>query len=146
MGRQGLEVSSARSEGAQVNHSPQDVMRPVFNFGCALFHHSLLLLTLRHSGRGLPAGVFSLWLVVLGAASLVAFLRWETLAASAGMALTLSALAALSLPLSSAFALISVAVDLLTMATGLERSYALAWELLCYGCIAGRLLARRRKA
>jgi hypothetical protein len=121
-------------------------MRPFFDLGCALVHHSLLLLTLRHSGRGLPAGVFSLWLMVLGAASLVAFVRWETLAVSAGMAVTLTALAALSLPLSSAFALISVGVDLLSMATGLERSYAFAWELLCYGCIAGRLFIRWRKA
>ena len=61
------------------------------------------------------------------------------------MAISLVTVSLLSMSMSSAFALISIGVDLVTMTTGLDKSYAFAWELLCYVCIAWRLMRNARR-
>ena len=106
-----------------------------------ILQHLLLVMTLRHDGRGLPRTPAP-WACMVLLACLMAWARWGSLAAPTTMLLLLLSVGVHNRPLSAGMALVSMGVDL-TSLSGLDRQVLFAWEIAAYMALAIRQLVSR---
>lgn len=109
----------------------------------AIAAHILRLLTFRHDGRGLPNNpqALSLWALIVIVSALVAWARWDHGAAAAIMLGIGCAVGWYTLPLSTGYALISIGVDVVAMATGLSSPLVAFWEVAAVLALVVRMRA-----
>jgi hypothetical protein len=108
----------------------------------ALLRHTVLLLTWRHDGRGLPR-TFGPLLALMLACAVVAWFRWDSVQTAAATVLTLTVVATFCSPrMAAGMALISIGVDAAGL-LGLAGSAAAAWEWSAYTVLGGRLALAR---
>ena len=104
----------------------------------ALLCHTVLLLTWRHDGCGLPRTFEPLLALILACAA-VAWFRWaDAPFNAAAMVLILILVAVFSPRMSAGMALISIGVDAAAL-LGLAGSLASAWEWSAYTALGLRL-------
>lgn len=107
----------------------------------AILQHLLLVMTLRHDGRGLPR-TSTPWACLVLLACLMAWARWGSPAAPISMLLFLVSVGVHNRPLSAGMALVSMGVDLASL-SGLDRQVLFAWEITAYLALAIRQLVSR---
>jgi len=107
----------------------------------AILQHLLLVMTLRHDGRGLPR-TSAPWACLVLLACLMAWARWGALTAPISILLFLVLVGVHNRPLSAGMALVSMGVDLASL-SGLDRQVLFAWEITSYLALAIRHLVSR---